>query len=347
MTKKINFDEPPSLKHIHTLTTQKGLYQHCRFNEPDKKFGYSIDDNARAILVAYKYFELYGDKKALDLASIYFRYIERAQMESGFFHNFASSAGNFIDKCGSQDSQGRTIWALGYMIGHEATSPELVKRAKKVLANFKFDLRSIRYERARSFALLGYYYAGNKDQVEKIAKKLMVRYNKFAIEPWSWFENYLTYSNAIMPYAMLLAFEITGNEEYKKIGLKSLKFLHSKCLVGDVPAPIGQNGWYIKGKQKALYDQQVVDVYDMVLAHAKAFELTGDIEFLNAANLWWSWFWGNNLNQMHLLNPETDGCYDGLTHNGINLNQGAESIVCYLLSYLEMANVEKKVKVGV
>lgn len=348
MTSKINLSKPPALTHIYTLTTQKGLYQHCRFNEPDKRFGYSIDDNARAILVAYQYHELYNDEKVLELAEIYLRYLDRAQKTNGFFHNFASSAGNFIDLCGSQDSQGRTIWSLGYMASRADISPTLAKKARKVMDKFKFDLRSMRYERARSFALLGYYYIGDREKVERIAEKLVAKFEKHDTENWHWFENVLTYSNAIMPYALLMAYELTGRENYKEIGLKSLKFLHQKCLLEDgVPAPIGQNGWYVKGKKKAIYDQQVVDVFDMVLAHAKAFEITGEAEYLEMANLWWSWFYGNNSNQMMLLNPETDGCYDGLTHNGINLNQGAESIVCYLLSYLAMAKMEKMVKVKI
>ncbi len=333
----INLSEPPSLNHIYNLTTQKGLYQHCRFNEPDKKFGYSIDDNARAIIVAYQYYELFKDQKVLDLAKIYFRYIDRAQMESGFFHNFSSSAGNFIDLCGSQDSQGRTIWALGYMVGKADIDPELAKKAKKVMDNFKFDLRSIKYERARAFSLLGYFYAGDEIKVKRIADKLTRKYAKHETETWHWFENHLTYSNAIMPFAMLQAFKMTGREDYKNVGLKSLKFLNTKCLVDGIPAPIGQNGWYMKGQKKALYDQQVVDVCDMILANIKAFEVTNEKKYMKTANLWWSWFFGNNTNNMSLINEETQGIFDGLTHNGINLNQGAESIVCYLLSYLAMA----------
>lgn len=341
---KINLSQPPALDHIFTLTTQKGLYQHCRFNEPDKKFGYSIDDNARAILVAYQYYELWGNKRILDLASIYFKYIFRAQMPTGAFHNFASSAGNFIDVCGSQDSQGRTIWALGYMVGKSNIAPEMAKKAKIVLDNFKFDMRSIRYERAKAFSLLGFYYAGDKVKVKKIADRLVQKFEKNDTDSWHWFENQLTYSNAILPYALLQAYDLVGDMKYKKVGLKSLKFLHQRCLVDGVPAPIGQNGWYRKGKKKALYDQQVVDVCDMVLAHVKAYELTQKKDYLKAAELWWSWFFGNNTNHMSMINPKTKGVYDGLTHNGINLNQGAESTVCYLLSYLAMARIKSKIQ---
>lgn len=340
MPKEINLTKPPSLKHILALTTQKGLYQHCRFNEPDKKFGYSIDDNARALVVMYQYYARYGDKNVLDLAKIYLNYLGKAQMDNGFFHNFASSAGNFIDLCGSPDSQGRTIWALGYVVGNPTIDPNLTKKAQKILNNFKFDLRSIRYNKAKAFALLGYCYAGDVKKAVKIADKLIEEFGEHDTDSWHWFENHLTYSNGIIPYSLLQAFKLTNNEKYKKVALKSLKFLNQKCMIGSIPAPIGQNGWYFKGKKKAIYDQQVVDVADMILAHGLAFEITKEQEYNNSANEWWRWFYGNNLNNMFLINPETDGCYDGLTSNGINLNQGAESIVCYLLSYLAMSDME-------
>ncbi len=332
---------PPSLKHIYKLTTPKGLYQHSRFSEPDKKFGYSIDDNARMLIACFQYYEIYGDAKVLDLAKIYLRYIERAQMPSGFFHNFASSNGNFIDLCGSQDSQGRTIWALGYVASKPEISKELSKKALVILDNFRFDLRSIKYERAKAFSMLGYYFVGDKKKVKKIADTLVKDYMEHETESWQWFEDHLTYSNAIMPYAMMLAYKLTGDKVYKKIGLRSLKFLHNKCLFEGVPAPIGQNGWYLKRRKKAIYDQQVVDAADMVLAHALAFKLTKEEEYAEAAELWWGWFSGNNIQKRSLIDEKTDGIFDGLTDGGVNLNQGAESIVCYILAYLVMVKLEQ------
>ncbi|MDO8512942.1 MAG: hypothetical protein Q7S37_00345 [bacterium] len=345
MATKVNLREAPSLKHLQALTTRKGLYQHCRFNEPDKKFGYSIDDNARAILVAYQYYERFRNPEVLDMAQIYLNYISRAQTPSGFFHNFASSSGKFIDVLGSQDSQGRTIWALGYIISRQNVNPELAKKALKILGNFRFDLRMARHDRTKAFALLGYCYIGDREKVKRIADKLVEKFKSQETNSWNWFEDYLTYSNAILPYSLLMAFELSGIETYKKVALKSLKFLHQKCIVKGIPAPIGQDGWYRKGKKKAIYDQQVVDVADMILAHTKAFELTGEQVYLHWAQMWWSWFGGNNLNDMSLIDPETHGCYDGLTHNGINLNQGAESIVCYLLSYLAMSKVNTNLEI--
>jgi uncharacterized protein YyaL (SSP411 family) len=334
---EIYLKNPPSLKHLSNLTTQIGLYQHCRFDEPDKKFGYSIDDNARAIIAVYEYHKIYHDPKVLDLAKVYLRYIERAQLSSGYFHNFANSRGKFIDVKGSQDSNGRVIWTLGYILANNEVSPELTKKAQKILSKIPKNLRGLRYNRAKAFALLGYYYLQDKQEVKKISAYLLKSYKLKSSQDWHWFENEITYSNAILPYSLLLTYELLNQEKYKEIALESLAFLRNKCLVNGIPAPVGQKGWLFKGKRKAIYDQQVVDATDMVFAFITAWRATKEKKYLERAKGWWMWFHGNNLKEKVMIDPSTGGCFDGLTKEGINLNQGAESIVCYLMAHMMMA----------
>lgn len=341
-SKNFNFDNSPNLKHLYQITSKIGLYQHCQYDKPDERFGYSIDDNARAIIVCYMIKDLYHDKKMDKLIRIYFEFIKRAQLKSGHFHNFADRDGNYIDKQGSQDSQGRTLWALGYMVGQAKQNPSLAEEAKAVMKKFRFGFTALKYSRTQAFAMLGYYYGGDKKRVKKLADKLVERYNQNESENWHWFDPELTYSNGIMPYSMLKAYEMTNNIEYKRIALESLSFLRNKCVINGLPAPIGQKGWFYRGGKKAKYDQQVVDAADMILALTAAWQITKEEKYFDKTWKWWNWFWGNNINSKPFIDPKSGGCYDGLIKGGFNLNQGAESIVCYLLSYLSMSYIIKK-----
>lgn len=340
--KRINLLNPPDLSHLKRLTNFQGLIQHSKLRSPDKKHGYSIDDNARALVVVYKYAMLYKDNSVLPLAHIYFDYIKRAQLTDGLFHNFAKYSGEFIDTRGSDDSFGRTIWALGYIASNKDVDMKLASKARRLLKNAAKNIEIMKPIKTKAFMLLGYYFLKDKNMVVKLADALVDRFNKCDDGKWRWFEEKLTYSNAILPYSLFLAYELTGEKEYLKVAEISFEFLDKTCKVKNIPAPIGQNGWYKKGEKKALYDQQVVDVADMILAANAGGKLTGKKEYFSKANQWWEWFFGNNILNISLIETTTGGCYDGITPKGTNLNQGAESIVCYLLAYLEMAQLHRR-----
>lgn len=336
-----NLSKRPVLTHLKRMTSTIGFWQHSRLHEPDPNFGYSIDDNARALIFVLWYSRFYKDKSLLGMAKIYLKFLEKAQLPSGHFHNFADAKGKFIDERGSQDSLGRTIWALGYTANSQTVDKKLANQAKIILQNGHLPIRSFRFLRTRAFALLGYYYLGDKKRVKYLADGLVAAYDENKTKTWWWFENNLTYSNAILPYSLFVAYDLIGEPIYLKVAEKSLNFLLKKCMVGDVPAPIGQCGWYLKGRRKAIYDQQVVDVADKIFACGEAFRITGKIEYKDKAILWWSWFWGNNLQKRVLVDKVTGGVVDGVKPTGVNPNQGAESLICYLLAYLTMAEMEK------
>lgn len=337
-----SFNCPPSLKHLRRLTTPKGLFQHSKLDSPDPNFGYSIDDNARGLIAALQYVDIYQDRSVLKLARNYFRYIAKAQLATGHFHNFANFRGQYLDKRGSQDSFGRTIWALGYAAGNPEIDKRLAREAADLLNRGQFNLKAIRFSRARAFALLGFYWVGNQEIVRRLANSLISSYNKNSEKSWHWFEETITYSNAILPYSLFLAYDLTRDKRYLEAAEESLHFLHRIGLINGKPAPIGQDGWYRKSGKRALYDQQCVDVADMVLASAVGWQLTGNKEYKLWAKLWWSWFFGNNTEGIPMYDEKTGGCRDGLKHQAVNLNQGAESVVCYLLAYLAMAKGQKR-----
>jgi uncharacterized protein YyaL (SSP411 family) len=160
------------------------------------------------------------------------------------------------------------------------------------------------------------------------------RYN--ATKDWAWFENVLTYSNGIMPRALLMAYVMTGKQEYLDVAAESLEFLTSVCVVDGMLHPIGCYGWFIKGNERAWYDQQPVDPLSHQLSYLAAYDATKDRKYVELAKICFDWFFGHNSVGEPLYDPVTGGCYDALTSEGPNLNQGSESTVCCLLAQLNM-----------
>lgn len=302
---------------------------------PDMSFGYSIDDNARALIAAYQYFETYHDESVLPLAKTYFSYIQKAKIAHGYFHNFADKDGKFIDEIGSETSSARVIWALGYIVNRKNVLPEVTQEAIKLLNDLP-PVQSLDHLRSKAYALIGHYYLGDKKKVSYLADNIVASYQ--ANIDSDWFEPSLTYGNAIIVLSLFMAYLLTENKTYKEIGLKSLIFLNSTMRQGSIPSPVSHLGWTIADHKMPVFDQQAIDAANMVLAALAAQAVTKEDVFSTMADDWFGWFEGNNVNHISLIDQKSGGCYDGLTSGGVNLNQGAESIVCYLLAYLGMQN---------
>ena len=155
---------------------------------------------------------------------------------------------------------------------------------------------------------------------------------------WRWFEPYLTYANARFPQALFEAHITTKNLTYLKIGEGSLNFLIKKQIIEDKMLPIVNKGLHMKNDEKELYDQQPLEAACMVEAAMTAFRITGNKKYLKTARIAFNWFLGKNSQNVEVYNPKTGGCYDGITSQGTNLNQGAESTICYLMARLELEN---------
>jgi len=337
---KLKFD------HILKMTSRIGFYQFAKITSPDFRFGYSLDDQARALILAIKLYQNTDQSKFKKIAKIYLRFILRAQMASGLFHNFANQKGEFVDNIGSEDCFGRVIWALGYTIYSNIS--QFKNRALKIWQKAAKNLDSIEPLRSRSFIILGLYYYLKKNPEEKylnifkkIADSVISDYQKNSTKDWQWFENALFYSNAIIPYSLFKAYQIIKNQIYFGTAVKSLNFLNQICREDGKPAPIGSDGWYLRGKKKALFRQQPIDVADMVLANSEAFYLTQEEKYSSQAQFWFSWFLGNNLLGKKLYNPEDGGCRDGLFSDQLNPNQGAESTILFQLANLALKDLER------
>ena len=316
----------PLLK-IKQLTTNHGIYQHAKLNLPDPKFGYALEDQARALIVVYEF-------KDKNLEEIYLNYIIRSKRPDGLLYHYYYEDSGFEENnspggtTSEQEAYGITIWAL------ISTDNLKNRELKEILEKLKNDALFWTSPRAMAAALLGLVHLPNQDSLEKeLTEKLHNLFNSTAQENWNWFENYLVYANAIIPWALWETGLKRKCAKSLEIATKSTLFLIETCQIDGIPAPIGSNGWFKKGGEKPIYDQQPVDAAYMVCLLKKAYHATQNQLYLTWAKKWWNWFWGGNIQKKSLID-ENLACYDALTPGGVNLNQGAESNICFLLAYL-------------
>ncbi len=245
---------------------------------------------------------------------------------------------------------GRTIWALG-----ECISADIHDNVREVARNlFQQALwipPTISSTRGRAYGLLGLTAALQADTDDAIAKVVTTiadvlsrQYEDNATNDWQWFEPFLTYSNGMLPWALFRAFIVTGEKRYLQVAEQAWKFLESQCIINDMLQLIGCNGWYFKGQERAWFDQQPVDATVITLGALDAYRATGNNHYLKTAEIAFDWFFGKNATGVALHDPVTGGCFDGLTPQGRNFNQGSESTVCCLLAQIEMAKYIKNGK---
>jgi hypothetical protein len=339
----MNIKPPIKLDRLKALTDDTGILQHTKYSIPNRKEGYTTDDNARALVACTKFLQFHNDSDVSKLATTYLSFLFHMQRPDGKFHNLLSYNRNFLDDVGSEDCMGRSLWACGYTIltnlpkDIETISKEIFDKGFRHASNFK----SLR---AKAFTILGlchYYEAFPHDpnlskNIVLLTEQLLDSYQRVSSSDWCWFEPYLTYVNARLSQALFLAYGIIGDERYLQIAKKSFDFLVKVQVIDEKIIPIGNKGWYKKGGKRALYDQQPIEASCMVEAALGAFRVTGDEKYQRIAHIAFGWFLGKNSQDVMVYNPKTGGCYDGITPKGVNLNQGAEATVSYLLARLEL-----------
>ncbi len=339
---EINFD------HIRKLTTGFGMIQFSQLNQPDIQSGYTLDDNARAMIALCQQYELTKDEESITYIGIYLSFIKHCQQQNGHFFNYVDENKQFTpqnDHTNLADSNGRAIWALGYLISLAEILPiELVYKAEGIIKKAVTDIDSIHSTRAMAFIIKGlYYFNKGKDQftirakIVILANRLVQMYKHEASEKWQWFESYLTYGNSLLPEAMLCAWLATGNREYKEIAKTSFDFLLSKTFSGNTIKAISNKTWLNKGNEhvpQPAGGEQPIEIAYTILALDKFNEVFGGQVYKNKLRIGFSWFLGNNHLHQVIYNPCTGGCYDGLEESYVNLNQGAESTLSYLISRL-------------
>jgi hypothetical protein len=332
---------PFSLDHIKRLTDDTGIIQHAKFGIPNLKEGYCLDDNSRALLLVLMTYQQKKDLQALNLAPIYLSYIHYMQNKDGTFKNFLSFSRVFLDEVGSEDSFGRTIWALGYLLNNPPND-SYYQTAKLIFMNAAPNFEKLQSIRSVANVMLGvsYYLRSNPSDeymmgiLGKLTDKLMRHYEDNRTTAWKWFESLLAYDNGILPLALLHAAQLLDDDKVTEVALETTNFLTETVLKDGYLSIIGNENWHKKDGERSMYAQQPVDALAMVLMYREAFELTKDREFLAKLYSSFMWFLGENDLRMTLFDFETNGCCDGIESYGVNRNQGAESSLAYLISYL-------------
>jgi len=330
-----------SLAHINRLTDDTGIIQHAKFGIPNLKEGYCLDDNARALLMVLMTYKQTKNKQALELLPIYLSYIHYMQNADGTFKNFLSFSRNFLDKVGSEDSFGRTIWALGYLLAN-APNDAYYQTGKVIFFNAVSNFEKLKSIRSIANTMIGvsYYLKSNpsdnsmKELLQNMADTLIGHYEMNKTDNWKWFESLLAYDNGILPLALLHAAEILNNDKITRVAMESMNFIAENTLKENYLSIIGNEKWYSKDKERSVFAQQPVDAMAMVLMFHQAYHLTKNKEYINKLYTSFLWFLGENDLRLSLYDYETKGCCDGFESYGINRNQGAESSLAYLISHL-------------
>jgi hypothetical protein len=335
--------------HISNLTDTTGIIQHALYDLPNLKEGYCIDDNSRALLLMIWACKDKNNQAARRLLPVYLSFIHYMQTDSGGFRNFMNYDKGCPEKNGSEDSFGRTLMALGYLV-NEGYSPLLVKAGKEIFATVSHTVDHLATVRGIASSIIGLcqFIKGNypddlnKEKVIRLANKMAGMYRDNKKENWHWFEPILAYDNAMLPLSLLHAYELTGDDTYLSIANESMHFLESKVFHDNILRPIGNHGWLPRGGEAAQFDQQGIDAMAMVLYYQQALKLTEDEKYLSRMCTCYQWFLGANDLGLSLYDPETGGCADGLQADGINHNKGAESTLAYWISHIAVADTLNK-----
>jgi glycosyltransferase involved in cell wall biosynthesis len=348
-------DHLPALNtnHMLTLTDDTGILQHAIFSIPNSSEGYTTDDNARALIVSTLLEKNQAPAAGREYSSLSHRYLAFLWLafnpEAGRFKNFLGYDRRWLEDVGSDDSHGRALWAAGNVLGHSrdaglrGAAGRLFEAAVPATLTFTSP-------RAWAFAILGMqayldWFPGDRaiqGARNVLANRLLDIYERSHSATWRWFEKSLSYSNARLSQALILAGWRSDNQRMIEAGMDSLKWLVAEQHRDDkeVFVPIGSNGFYIEGNEKARFDQQPVEACATVSACLEVYRLTEEGLWFEEAQRVFRWFLGKNDLQVPLYDATTGGCRDGLHPDRINENEGAESTLSFLMALLEMRAVK-------
>lgn len=334
---------PFLLDHIQRLTDDTGIIQHAKYGIPNLKEGYCLDDNSRALLMVLMTYKRNKHPLALKLSPTYLSYINYMQNADGTFRNFLSFNRNFLDEVGSEDSFGRTIWSLGYLLGN-APNDAYYQTGREIFfdaaPNFT-KLKSIRSIANTIVGICHYLKSNPSDEgmiqvVRTLTERLIADYDIHQKDDWKWFESLLAYDNAFLPLALLHSAEFLNDERIREVAMESMDFLTNITLSNGYLSIVGNENWYKMDSERSTFAQQPLDALAMVLMFHQAFRLTKDQVYIPQLYTCFMWFLGENDLRVSLYDYETKGCCDGLESNGVNRNQGAESTLAFLISHLSV-----------
>ncbi len=339
----VDLADLPDLKldHLMRMTDDTGIFQHAKYTVPDREHGYCTDDNARALIVSVLANQFSpGDRKIEDLNALYLAFLRHAfNRDKGCFRNFMAFDRTWLEEEGSTDSHARALWSLGVAVGYlqdlglVALASNLFHRALPATLKFQ-SVHSL------AFSLVGIHaylrrYSGDRDARkarETLAMRLFEKWKANATKEWPWPVDSLTWGNAKLPHALVLSGQWMQHPEMIEMGLESLKWLIDQDMRDGHFSQVGNRGWHPRDGERARFDQQPIEAHATIEACLEAYNVTSDEVWLQRAMVAFNWFLGQNDFQVAIYDDRTGGCCDGLEPDGVNLNQGAESTLAWLLS---------------
>jgi len=334
-----------NIAHLRTMTDDFGLFQFSSFATPNPDFGYTLDDNARAAVVCSWLAKKSSTPELESLVRIYLNFINRCQSPTGAFinyldfrHHLPTSQNNKEDL---EEAEMRAFWAVSELMVNDKLPPETRGLAKSIFLLKLENMNSLSHLRAMAFAIKALVLAAPvlpdhltelTTYITHFAESLSAAFTLHSKKKWRWFESNLSYNNGLLCEGLLVAGRFLKNEKYISAALESLEFLINKTFTPTMYKPIGQSTWYFQDQYRSEFDQQPEDPASMVQALGLAYSHTHKNEFKELAELCFNWFLGKNSLNISLYDKKTGGCYDGLHPDRVNLNQGAESLVSYLMS---------------
>ena len=335
------------LRQFAKLTDDFGMFQFAELTEPDHQSGYTLDDNARALIAVVGYHGKYGKSTALRLARIYLGFLEYSLSRPGhnnYIHHDRSFDAERNVREGLTDAYARGVYALAVAGSASHLPIDLRERAARLFRE-KFDLgKNVDTPRSIAFCIKALVVwlkhepdAGYEALLGRYCGQLIALYERNSRPDWQWFEDTLSYSNGVLPEALFLAYGVTGNQQCFNIAKASLDFLVRNSFDGTVCVPVGQHGWFKRGEKKTLFDQQPEEVTALVLALGAAYAMSRDGQYRETMRTAFDWFLGNNVLGQIVYDQVSGGCYDGVGEHSINLNQGAESTISYVIARLALA----------
>ncbi len=343
------------LDHLRHLSDSTGMFQHATYSLPKFSEGYCTDDNARALLLTVMLEETGDDDADVKaLATTYAAFLNHAFIpESGRFHNFMSFDRRWLDEDGADDCLGRSLLALGGCVGRSHRE-DLRRWAAQLFDQALPAIAAATSPRAWALALVAiheYFRRFTGDRAvnlirETLTQRLLDEFAAASAKDWVWFEKVLSYGNARLSHALILSGRWSSRADALDVGLRSLRWLmQTQTAEAGHFRPIGSNGFYARGGVQAEFDQQPLEAWSSAAACIEAWYATQDEFWMGEAWRAFEWFLGRNDLRQLLYDPSSGGCFDGLHFDRVNLNQGAESTLAFLLALQEMRGVERTISV--
>lgn len=332
-----------NLSHFFNTTNDIGIVQFSQAETPQLSSGYTVDDNARALIALVEYYELTKDLRVLTLIATHFDFLADMQQSNGDFLNYKNHSGELTDQNYEEDlndANGRAIWALGYLYAKNDLFEGLYfEKIRTLISNAEGKIRSMKSPRAISFSIKGLVHyntvlkSPEMDQlIIELADRLISLFEQNQQEDHPWFESKITYANSVIPEALLYAYRISGIKQFKTVAVMSFDYLCSILFQPEYFRVISNQTWFEPGKISAKEGEQPIDVAYTIIALSEFYVCFGNNDYLTRMTRAFEWYLGRNqLNQI-VYNPISGGCLDGIEAKQVNINQGAEATTTYLMA---------------